>query len=87
MGASAGKSRRYATKVPGLMSDTRYRDLVREFAEEHEFGLAVEAICDFLSEPGNPRPTAELVKEIGELHEAMGVVDDCVGRLTAKIGP
>ena len=61
-----------------------YSSLFDEFLSQREFGLALEALCDYLLEP-TVRPVNELeLKEIASLHVLMEVEDQCLLRLRQK---
>lgn len=57
-----------------------YFDLFDEFVREYEFGLALETLCDFLVETGNPVDPAVLA-QIDSLHKLMRVEDACLEKL------
>lgn len=57
--------------------------LFDEFLLANEFGLALEALCDFLLD-SDATITASLLLEIQRLHTKMGVIDDCVRNLGQK---
>jgi hypothetical protein len=57
-----------------------------EFLREHEWGLALHVVCDYLLEPATPPAAAELIEEIQGLHKAMGIEDSCAIDLRRKAG-
>ena len=66
--------------ILGPEAATAYLALFDEFVREYEFGLALETLCDFLSEGATPFDAAVLV-EIDDLHKLMRVEDTCVEKL------
>jgi hypothetical protein len=61
-----------------------YLAIFDEFVRECERGLAVHTVCDYLLEPGTPRPETTVIERIQELHLSMKLDDDCVHRLHEK---
>ena len=70
-------------EVPAVA--TGYLRLFDEFMEHREYGLAVDAICDFVLEPDYTPLSPELVNELISLHIAMEIDDDCGMKLKAKL--
>jgi len=58
--------------------------LFDEFLENREFGLALNALCDFLLEPDVPPPSETEFNKIAALHAIMEVQDNCLSRLRDK---
>ena len=56
----------------------RYVDLFDEFIEHHEFGLALETVCDYILEPASPRVSESIIDLIQRLHSSMEMSDECV---------
>jgi hypothetical protein len=71
--------------IPELRDDAKYLSLFEEFLREHEFGLALETLCDFLLESPATSINSSLLDHIAKLHAAMDVRDECVARLMAKV--
>jgi hypothetical protein len=67
-----------------LISEPKYLALFDEFLNEHEFGLALENLCDFLLEPGTSVVADSVLEQIRRLHDLMGVADSCVDDLRQK---
>lgn len=66
--------------ISGLEAATAYLLLFDELVREYEFALALETLCDFLSEGATPIDAAVLV-QIDDLHKLMRVEDTCVEKL------
>jgi hypothetical protein len=62
----------------------RYLDLFDEFMREHEFGLALHTVCDYILEPDTPPVSGLAVERIENLHAAMKMQDDCIEKLVKK---
>jgi hypothetical protein len=67
--------------------DPKCSKLFDEFMREHEFGLALHVICDYLLEPTTQSATAAIIQQIQILHAAMKIEDDCVADLQKKAAP
>jgi hypothetical protein len=59
------------------------REWFDEFLDANELELALHSACDALLENPFNKPSAEVLKKIGDLHKAMELQDDCVERLLA----
>lgn len=59
-------------------------DLFDEFVRECELGLALDSVCDYLIEPGTPRPEIAVMERIQALYLSINLDDDCVDRLRKK---
>ena len=70
--------------IPALQNDPKYLGLFDEFLREHEFGLALETLCDFLLEPKTASLSWPLLEQIESLHELMNVRDGCGQKLRDK---
>jgi hypothetical protein len=73
----------------GLFDDqpggATYRDYFEETLDANELEIALHALCNFLLET-TTRPVAEsVVVQIGALHGAMGLEDECVSKLREKL--
>jgi len=55
-----------------------------EFVREHEWGLALHVVCDYLLEPATQAAPIAVIQQIQILHEAMAIEDTCVADLRAK---
>lgn len=66
--------------ISGPEATAGYLALFDELFCEYEFALALETLCDFLSEGATPIDAAILV-EIDDLHNLMRVEDTCVAKL------
>jgi hypothetical protein len=62
-------------------ADEKYREGFEEFVREHEFDLALHAVCDYLAERAPVRESA-ILDQVERLHFLMGIKDDCLLRLT-----
>lgn len=58
-----------------------YRNSFEEFMREHEFGLALHSVCDYLILEGHELITPSHLTLIMELHAAMQIQDDCLPEL------
>lgn len=67
-----------------LIDEPKYLALFDEFLDEHEFGLALENLCDFLLESRTAMIGDPVLAQIGRLHDLMGVTDSCVDDLRQK---
>ena len=61
--------------------DHAFLDLFDEFMQQHEFGLALHAVCNFILDPNFPRVNKSTVDQIQRLHTAMKIDDRCVEEL------
>ncbi len=59
-------------------------EIFDEFVQEHEWGLALHVVCDYLLEPTTQAPPAAVIHQIQTLHEAMRIEDTCVADLRGK---
>lgn len=66
--------------ISGPEAATSYLALFDELVREYEFALALETLCDFLSE-GATRVDATVLVQIDDLHKLMRVEDKCVEKL------
>jgi|SRR5208282_821629 len=66
--------------------DVKWSEIFDEFVEQHEWELALHAVCDCLLEPKSHAAPAAVIRQIETLHEAMGIVDACVADLRRKVG-
>lgn len=57
-----------------------------EFLREHEWGLALHVVCDYLLEPTTQAVPTAVIQQIQTLHEVMGIQDTCVADLRRKAG-
>ena len=64
----------------------RYREGFEEFVREHEFDLALHAVCDYLAESA-PVQEPSILDQVKRLHCLMGIEDDCLLRLTQARTP
>ena len=64
--------------------DVKWSELFDEFVEQHEWELALHAVCDYLLEPTTLAPPAAVIQQIQILHEAMRIEDTCVADLRGK---
>jgi hypothetical protein len=60
--------------------------LFDDFVREHEWGLALHVVCDYLLEPKSQAAPTAVIQQVETLHEAMGIVDTCVADLRRKAG-
>jgi hypothetical protein len=58
-----------------------FLDLFDEFMQQHELGLALHAVCDYILRPDSPRVSQSSVDQIHLLHAAMKIEDQCVEEL------
>jgi hypothetical protein len=58
-----------------------YKESFDEFMREHEFGLALHSVCDYLISEGVGQITLDRIILIQELHSAMQLQDSCVSEL------
>lgn len=58
-----------------------YKESFEEFLREHEFGLALHSVCDYLISEGVGQITLDRIMLIQELHSAMRLQDNCVSEL------
>jgi hypothetical protein len=58
-----------------------YKVSFDEFMREHEFGLALHSVCDFLMSEGTAQITLDRIVLVQELHAAMQLWDNCVSEL------
>jgi hypothetical protein len=63
--------------------DLKRSQLFDEFMREHEFGLALHLLCDYLLEPTTQPAAPTIVKLVEKLHASMQIVDNCVANLHA----
>jgi len=61
-----------------------YSALFNKFLENREFGLVLDALCDFLLELDAPPASETEFDEIATLHALMEVQNDCLLRLRDK---
>ena len=61
--------------------DHSFLDLFDEFMQQHEFGLALHVVCDFILDPDSPPANKSTVDQIQGLHIAMKIDDRCVEEL------
>ena len=55
-----------------------------EFVREHEWGLALHVVCDYLLEPTTQAAPEAVMQQIQSLHEVMAIEDTCVADLRRK---
>lgn len=55
-----------------------------EFVREHEWGLALHVVCDYLLEPTVQAAPEAVMQQIQSLHEVMAIEDNCVADLRRK---
>lgn len=55
-----------------------------EFVREHEWGLALHVVCDYLLEPMAQAAPEAVMQQIQSLHEVMAIEDTCVADLRRK---
>ena len=67
-----------------LRADPKFLELFDEFLREHEFGLALETLCDFLLESATHLVSESVLVQIEKLHQLMNVKDSCVQNLRDK---
>lgn len=72
--------------IPAFQNDPKYLCPFDEFLREHEFGLALETLCDFLLEPDAPPLSASQIEQIDGLHKLMNVTNGCGQKLKHKAG-
>ena len=70
--------------IPALKQDPKPLETFNEFLREYEFGLALETVCDFLIETEGLSASESLLDQIKNLHQQMGVEDECVQNLRKK---
>jgi hypothetical protein len=58
-----------------------YKNVFEEYMREHEFGLALEVVCDYLTADSSAFTDSHRMALIKELHALMQVQDDCISRL------
>jgi hypothetical protein len=63
--------------------DLKRSQLFDELMREHEFGLALHLLCDYLLEPTTQPAAPTIVKLVEKLHASMQIVDNCVANLHA----
>jgi hypothetical protein len=61
-------------------------EIFDEFIQEHEWGLALHVLCDYLLQPTTQAASTAVIQQIRTLHEAMGIEDACVADLRVKAG-
>ena len=61
--------------------DSPYKASFDELMREHEFGLALHSVCDYLVAEGLGLITPDRIELVKELHSAMQVQDNCVSEL------
>jgi len=61
-------------------------EIFDEFVREHEWGLALHVVCDYLLETTTQAAPAVVIQEIHTLHEIMRIEDTCVADLQRKAG-
>jgi hypothetical protein len=54
-------------------SDANFASIFEEYLGHHEFGLALDVICDYLLEPTTPPASAFVLEQIQRLHALMEV--------------
>ena len=64
--------------------DAKFARFFEEYIEHHEFGLALDCICDYLLEPATPPTSASVLGQIEKLRGLMKVEDDCFAKLQRK---
>lgn len=64
--------------------DGKVAGIFEEYIAHHEFGLALDIICDYLLEPSTPPTSASVLGQIAKLRELMEVEDDCFAKLQQK---
>ncbi|SRR6266568_43450 len=69
------------SEVLPLGGASPYKTTFDEFMREHEFGLALHSVCDYLIADGVESITPSRIMLIQELHSAMAVDDDCISEL------
>jgi hypothetical protein len=62
-----------------------FLDLFDEFLQEHEFGLALHVVCDFILQPDSPKVSKATVDQIQRLHTEMEIDDRCVEELQKRL--
>ena len=83
--ASLNKLRAVLADPSDAQTASGYLRFFDEMMEHREYGLALDAICDFALEPSYKSLSAELVDELISLHIAMELDDDCGMKLKAKL--
>ena len=58
--------------------------LFDDFVRQHEWGLALHLVCDYLLEPTAQAASEAVIQQIQSLHEAMEIEDTCVADLRGK---
>ena len=61
-----------------------YLEIFDEFVQQHELGLALHAVCDFILDPDSPQVDESTVDQIQRLHAAMKIDDRCVEELRSR---
>ena len=64
--------------------EAKFASFFEEYIEHHEFGLALDCICDYLLEPATPPTSASVLGQIEKLRGLMKVEDDCFAKLQQK---
>jgi hypothetical protein len=64
--------------------DAKFARFFEEYIEHHEFGLALDCICDYLLEPATQPTSASILGQIEKLRGLMKVEDDCIAKLRIK---
>ena len=68
-------------KLSDLLSSDNtvsYKALFEEFMDEHEFGLALHVICDYLAAEGVGAINSHSLALVDCLHRDMHIEDDCI---------
>jgi hypothetical protein len=55
-----------------------------EFMQQHEFGLALHVVCDFILDRDPPWVDKSILEWVESLHAVMGIDDGCVQALRNK---
>ena len=75
--------------LKGLFSGRPGASGLRAYFEEslaaNELEVALHALCAFLLDPSAPPVSGTVAEQVSELHSLMGLEDECVYKLTAKI--
>lgn len=64
--------------------EAKFAGFFEEYIGQHEFGLALDIICDYLLEPTTPPASASVLEQIRKLRALMEVEDDCFAKLQRK---
>ena len=59
-------------------------ELFDEFMQQHDFGLALHVVCDFILDSDSPPVSKSVLDQIRKLHVVMEIEDKCVEELQKR---